>query len=365
MEHTRDPMRGPEPDGPDQEGREGKSARKPPAFAVTASPPPTGGDGPGIPKDKDGKEIRLSVTSKAQATDATDVRHRTPLPFDPQLETPGVTITAENVAPADRKAWKYLGQEGISYYYFCEWKGVPYFITASSVNSGEDIYHYAEAKPDGEWKLFYPDMPPDFMGDLQATVRAYGPMLDWAQILVLETGMLLLCETVSLAGYAARVGAAWWRGGRTVGRSAGKQAGQRSAKRAARKAAEQSAESAGGESAEQAGQRAIAAIAKKEMRAHTKANCRHNLQVRTGEEGVGMDAHHVFPQAERFQRFFERAGINIHDPEHLRWWPSASHKQAAKGYNDAWDTFKTRNPIASELEIANFGKELMAKYGFQ
>jgi hypothetical protein len=86
--------------------------------------------------------------------------------------------------------------------------------------------------------------------------------------------------------------------------------------------------------------------------------------VRTGEEGVGMDAHHVLPQAERFQRFFKRAGINIHDPEHLRWWPSASHKKAAHEYNERWFKFMHENPDALGQDIFDFGKEIMSNYGF-
>jgi hypothetical protein len=279
-----------------------------------------------------------------------------PILVDPEVAMGGVTITADNVAPADRKAWKYLGQEHNSYYYFCEWKGVSYFIASTSVNSGEDIYHYAEAKPDAAWKLFYPDAPPDFMGDLQATVRAHYDLLEWTKVLVLETAVMLLCEQVSLAGHAARVGAAWWRAGKAVGRRAGRVLG----KQAGKKAAQETGEAA----AEQVGQRAVEAIAKKEMRAFTKSNCRHNLQVRTGEEGVGMDAHHVFPQAEKFSEYFDRAGINIHDPENLRWWPSASHKKAAKAYNDEWRRYFKRSPDATTDEIKNFGTTLMKQYGF-
>jgi hypothetical protein len=86
--------------------------------------------------------------------------------------------------------------------------------------------------------------------------------------------------------------------------------------------------------------------------------------VRTGEEGVGMDAHHVLPQAERFQKFFERAGINIHDPENLRWWPSASHKQAAKAYNKFWINYFDSNPTASKADILEEGAKLMRNYGY-
>ncbi len=357
MEHTRDPMRGPALDAPDQENPEGKSVRKPPGFSLAATDPPPG--------SKDGKPTQLPAQQHATApADATQAHVRGPIEIHPEVETEGVTITADNVAPADRKAWKYLGQEGITYYYFCEWKGVPYFVTATSINSGEDIYHYAEAKPDAEWKLFYPDAPPDFMGDLQRTVALHYDMLEWTKIIVMETAVFLLMEQVSLAGHAARVGIAWWRAGRTIGRQAGKAAGRQVGKKAAKEAAETVAEGVSAEAAEQAAAQTAKAVAKKQMRAFTKANARHNLQVLTGEEGVGMHAHHIFPQAKEFQTFFERAGINIHDPNNMRWWPKASHQKVAKEYNVAWTDFFDRKPSASKSEIFEEGHKLMRKYGF-
>jgi hypothetical protein len=86
--------------------------------------------------------------------------------------------------------------------------------------------------------------------------------------------------------------------------------------------------------------------------------------VRTGEEGVGMDAHDVFPQAKEFAKYFERAGINIHNPENLRWWPSASHKRAARDYNLAWMRFFKNNPNATKGEIIENGNKLMELYGY-
>lgn len=356
------------------ETQEGKSVRKPPPFAVTAAPPPSppavaGDPPPGLQGGgKDGKPARLPAQQYATApADATHAHMRGPTVIHPEVETEGVTITADNIAPADRKSWKYLGQEGITYYYFCEWKGVPYFVTATSINSGEDIYHYAEAKPDGEWKLFYPDAPPDFMGDLQRTVALHYDMLEWTKIIVLETAMFMLMETVSLAGHAARVGINWWRAGRAAriaGRKAAKETTEAVVEKAAQESAESLAESAGAEAAEQVGQRAGKAIAAKKMRPFTKANARHNLQVHTGEEGVGMDAHHIFPQAEEFAEFFERAKINIHDPKNMRWWPSASHRKVANAYNKDWSEFIDTNPDATKGKILEFGAQQMSKYGF-
>ena len=77
-----------------------------------------------------------------------------------------------------------------------------------------------------------------------------------------------------------------------------------------------------------------------------------------------MDAHHIFPQAKKFQSFFEKAGINIHNPKNLRWWESSSHRSASKAYNNAWSKFFQDNPNATRKQIENFGDSLMKKYGF-
>lgn len=100
------------------------------------------------------------------------------------------------------------------------------------------------------------------------------------------------------------------------------------------------------------------------FKSFTKSNYRHNLQVLTGRNGVGKDAHHIFPQAERFQKYWQKSGINIHDPKNLAWWEKSSHRSAAKAYNAAWDKFFSRNPNATSKQIQDFGKELMKSHGF-
>ena len=77
-----------------------------------------------------------------------------------------------------------------------------------------------------------------------------------------------------------------------------------------------------------------------------------------------MDAHHIFPQAKKFQPYFQKAGINIHDPKNLVWWKGDPHRSAAKAYNAAWDKFFFRNPNATRQQIQNFGSSLMKSYGF-
>ena len=77
-----------------------------------------------------------------------------------------------------------------------------------------------------------------------------------------------------------------------------------------------------------------------------------------------MDAHHIFPQAKKFQSYFQRAGINIHDPKNLTWWSSGAHRSAAGAYNNAWSNFFIRNPNATRQQIESFGSSLMKSYGF-
>ncbi len=96
----------------------------------------------------------------------------------------------------------------------------------------------------------------------------------------------------------------------------------------------------------------------------TKSNYRHNLKVSTGSNGVGMDAHHIFPQAQRFQAHWNRVGINIHNPNNMSWWSSSAHRSAAYSYNRAWDTFFRQFPDATRQEIVSFGNTLMVGHGF-
>jgi RHS repeat-associated protein len=100
------------------------------------------------------------------------------------------------------------------------------------------------------------------------------------------------------------------------------------------------------------------------FKAFTKSNYRHNLQVLTSKSGVGMDAHHIFPQASRFQQHWNRVGLNIHDPKNLVWWESGAHRGATGAYNKAWDAFFRQYPNANFQQIQNFGKSLMKSYGF-
>ena len=109
---------------------------------------------------------------------------------------------------------------------------------------------------------------------------------------------------------------------------------------------------------------AAAKTSSSSFKSFTSSNYRYNLQVLTGETGIGKDAHHIFPQAKRFQSYFQRAGINIHNPNNMTWWESTSHRSAASTYNKYWDKFFSTNPNATSQQIQNFGQSLMKKFGF-
>ncbi|MNE35590.1 hypothetical protein D3C80_1293610 [compost metagenome] len=100
------------------------------------------------------------------------------------------------------------------------------------------------------------------------------------------------------------------------------------------------------------------------FRSFTKSNFRYNLQVLTGQSGIGMDAHHIFPKAAMFANFFKRVGINVHDPKNLVWWESKAHQKVAQEYNKAWAEFIRNNPKATTQQTYEFGNSLMKKYGF-
>jgi hypothetical protein len=102
------------------------------------------------------------------------------------------------------------------------------------------------------------------------------------------------------------------------------------------------------------------------FRAFTKRNYIHNLEVFTGELAAGRSAHHLYPQAARFQAEWTRLGINIHHPVNMRWW-GAGHFKSAKAYNADWDDFFVRKGgygNATKEEVQAFGNYLINKDGF-
>jgi hypothetical protein len=104
----------------------------------------------------------------------------------------------------------------------------------------------------------------------------------------------------------------------------------------------------------------------------TRSNYRHNLEVKTGFSGrdaagnISHEAHHIFPQKESFQKYFDEAGINIHDPDNMVWWEKGPHKSTAKGYNDKWqeffDKYELMGTNPTKEEILQFGKDIAEEY---
>jgi RHS repeat-associated protein len=98
-------------------------------------------------------------------------------------------------------------------------------------------------------------------------------------------------------------------------------------------------------------------------RQFSQGNFRHNLQQLTGQSGAGMQAHHVFPQAQQFSVYFERAGINVNNPA-FGSWVNSSHQSWSAAYNKAWDAFFSANPGATVQQIFQKATELANEFGF-
>lgn len=96
---------------------------------------------------------------------------------------------------------------------------------------------------------------------------------------------------------------------------------------------------------------------------YSPSNYRQNLALLTGIDPANSSAHHIFPQAERFKKFFENAKIDNMDPINMQWWNNDTHFKKAKEYNAKWDFFMKNNPNASTKDIMDFGRNLMASYG--
>lgn len=96
----------------------------------------------------------------------------------------------------------------------------------------------------------------------------------------------------------------------------------------------------------------------------TRSYYRHNLQVFTGVAGEGMHAHHILPQATRFQKYWKNVGININNPINMKWWEAGDHVSNSYDYNKAWDEFFELNSNPTKKQIINFGSNLMKDFGF-
>jgi predicted nucleic acid-binding Zn-ribbon protein len=90
----------------------------------------------------------------------------------------------------------------------------------------------------------------------------------------------------------------------------------------------------------------------------TSGNFRENLKNLTGENPVGGQAHHMFPQ--KFEREFRALGIEVHDPKYGAWWKTLDHLSNAYEYNKRWEAFLETSPTIEQCLA--FAKKLGAEY---
>ncbi|MGQ0676432.1 MAG: DUF2380 domain-containing protein, partial [Rhodospirillales bacterium] len=77
--------------------------------------------------------------------------------------------------------------------------------------------------------------------------------------------------------------------------------------------------------------------------------------------GAKPERHHVYPQ--QFRREFEKRGVDIDDPKHIREMPRDQHRGKetgvhSRGYNRRWEDFFENNPTSEANDLHNFGRKL-------
>lgn len=79
-------------------------------------------------------------------------------------------------------------------------------------------------------------------------------------------------------------------------------------------------------------------------------------------------AHHDLPQAERFQKHWNRLGIDIDDPAYGRWvegGPNGNHQKWSYEFNKEWDKFFEKYPEATLEQVLDFMRILRIDPRFQ
>lgn len=94
------------------------------------------------------------------------------------------------------------------------------------------------------------------------------------------------------------------------------------------------------------------------------SNFRTSIRALQGAPPAGKSyhAHHIF--AQKFESEFAQRGINIHEPRFGVWWEAKPHLKYAAEYNKEWAKFFRDYPNATKEQIFQFGKSIMARYGF-
>lgn len=98
---------------------------------------------------------------------------------------------------------------------------------------------------------------------------------------------------------------------------------------------------------------------------------RNTLRDRMGKPPKGMvnpQAHHDLPQAPRFQKHWNRAGLDNNDPAFGRWVegsPHGDHQRWSAQFNKEWDDFFRQNPNATKKQILDQMNKLRTDQRFQ
>ena len=94
---------------------------------------------------------------------------------------------------------------------------------------------------------------------------------------------------------------------------------------------------------------------------YTKNNFRKNLSKLTGKNPTDAQAHHIFPQ--KFETIFNKAGIDINDPQFGAWVETKAHQHSSYEYNAKWEAFLKDEP--GKEQIIDKAKELAKEYGYK
>lgn len=95
---------------------------------------------------------------------------------------------------------------------------------------------------------------------------------------------------------------------------------------------------------------------------NTCGNYRKNAMKYHNTDGVGKDAHHIYPQ--KFRDEFRQVGIDIDAPENITFLNPNIHRSGSRAYNNLWQDFFAKNdPVTREL-VESAGKIFMERiYG--
>ncbi len=68
-----------------------------------------------------------------------------------------------------------------------------------------------------------------------------------------------------------------------------------------------------------------------------------------------MDAHHLFPKAEKFAEFFSKAGIDVHNPANMKWLSSTIHRgknsaEHLKEWGKVMEKYMGKVPTIKQLQ---------------